>query len=89
MGNHPQPWIECGADGRTNSAGISVSHNLLPYSLPRLTFSSHGTDLLLEKATRNTGRVSERQVVFCSDHHQGQYTRPQRIFLFFFFKDSV
>lgn len=84
MGNHPRPWIECRADGRTNSTRISVSHNLLLYSLPRLTFSSHGADLLLEKATRNTGRVSAQQVVVCSGHHQGQYTGPQRIFFFSF-----
>lgn len=82
VGNHPRPWIERTADGRTNSTGISVSHNLLPYSLPLLTFSSHGADLRLEKATRNAGRVSERQVVFRWEHHQGQRTRPQRIFLF-------
>lgn len=81
-GKPPTAWIEHGADGRTNSAGVSVSHNLLPCSLPRLTFSSHGAGLCLEKATRKPGRVSERQV-FCSEHHQGQYTRPQRIFLFF------
>lgn len=75
----PTAWTEHGADGRTNSARISVSHNLLPCSLPRLTFSSHGAGLRLEKASREPGRVSERQV-FCSEHHQGQYTRPQEDF---------
>lgn len=81
-GKPPTAWIQHGADGRTNSAGIAVSHNLLPCSLPRLTFSSHGAGLRLEKATRKPGRVSEWQV-FCSEHHKGQYTRPQMIFLFF------
>lgn len=65
-----------GADGRTNSAGVSVSHNLLPCSLPHVTFSSHGAGLCLEKAARKPGRVSEWQV-FCSEHHQGQYTDPR------------
>lgn len=77
----PTVWIEHGADGRTNSAGISVSHNLLPRSLPRLTFPSHEAGLHLEKATRKPGRVSEWQV-FCSEHQQGQYTRSQMICLF-------
>lgn len=83
VGNHPQPWIGCRADGRTHSTRISVSHNLSPHSLPHLTFSSRGADLHLAKAIRNTGRVSKRQVVFCSEHHQGHYTRSRGIFFFF------
>lgn len=80
-GKPPTAWMERGADGRTNSAGISVSYNLSPRSLPRLTFSSHGAGLRLEKETRKPGRVSEWQV-FCSEH-QGQYTRAQMIFRLF------
>lgn len=83
-GNHPQPWMECRADGRTNSTGISVSHNLLPYSLPRLTFSSHGADLLLEKATGTLeGFWSGR---WCSALNTTKdNTQDPRGFTFFFF----
>lgn len=74
-GKPPTAPIEWRADGRTNSTAIPVSHSLVPYSLPHLTFSSHEVGFLLEKRTRNTGRVSEGQVMFCSEQHQGQYTK--------------
>jgi len=48
VGNHPQPGIKCRADGTTNSTRISASHHLLPNSLPRLIFSSHGADFHVE-----------------------------------------
>lgn len=40
MGKHTQHWNKLRADGRTNSTGIFVSHNLLPHLLTHLTSSS-------------------------------------------------
>lgn len=53
-GKPPTAWIQHGADGRTNSAGISVSHNLFALLTPTLNLFLPWSRTLLGKSNQET-----------------------------------